>query len=77
MNEKCVRCGATQWLKADEILSDGKKLPKIEFVVHMMPNALIYKSPTQREVKPRFCGNCGAVEWFVENPQGLWKALNK
>ena len=48
-----------------------------EVTLEMQPKARLFKEPLTRPVRILVCGTCGALAFFAEDPELLWRAYQR
>ena len=64
----CPECGSTELVIADRVSAGDGNLC---VTVPKQPGAGFFSSRHASLVKAVFCGRCGYIKFFVENPQEL------
>ncbi len=81
-NMKCSRCGSDKIMPNLRIYDLGNEIGTLRtdwigIEVVGKPKALVFKESHQELVRATVCGDCGNVEFTVDNPKGLWETYTK
>lgn len=75
---KCSRCGSDKMMSDLRIHDIGKRrMDWIGIEIVARPGNLVFKESHKEFMRANVCGECGNVEFTVDNPKGLWETYTK
>jgi predicted nucleic-acid-binding Zn-ribbon protein len=76
----CPKCGSSTSIDGASITVPGRgdvRERGLTATVYKKPTALVFRGAVTRTLTARICGQCGYVEFFVEDPSGLMAAVER
>lgn len=75
MDTVCEKCGSTEIVSGVRIASGVDRFSSVPIaaVVYREPDALLLKQPVTFPISARICGECGHVEFCVEDPKAFFE----
>lgn len=70
----CARCGADAMIPNAFLVAKGYGTMGIQVGVNRRPEAKMMKRPVVVDASVSVCGECGAVQMEVTEPDTLWQA---
>jgi hypothetical protein len=71
----CSVCGSAKMIPNVQVVDTNENVSRdLQARVAQKPEALVFKEHVYRPLRAWICGDCGHVELFVPNPQGLYEA---
>ena len=69
---QCPKCGSSKIIPRARVLAHGQYSADVQVVIYGNPDALIFTDPHYGRLMADICGECGRVEFRVEDPQELY-----
>jgi hypothetical protein len=71
----CMRCGSNKSMAVPLVERSSSTLI-IPLVLRVLrnPRSMFFKKPFETPLVAWVCGDCGSVDVFAKDPQGLWQA---
>ncbi len=76
MERRRAACGSDRLMEGLHFSDSGEVYASLdhEVTLEMQPEARLFKEPLTRPVRILVCGACGAMLFFAEEPELLWRA---
>jgi hypothetical protein len=73
--KECAVCGSAKMIPDVQVVDKNENINReLQVCVAKKPDALIFRGQVYESVRAWICGECGHVEFFVQNPQELYEA---
>lgn len=79
MNKTCGKCGSDKIVPKVQVIDRGDHSVEgnLEVAIDENPDAFFFRERFRAGISARVCGNCGFVEFYVNNPDLLYSAHQK
>ena len=76
---KCPRCGSENIMPNLTVVDRVETLHDdyLAIEIDRKPDALVFKGTHRELLKATVCGECGNVDFTVDNPKGLWETYSQ
>ena len=69
---RCPKCGSSKIIPKARVIAHREHFGDVQVIVYGNPDALIFTDPLYGKLMAEICGDCGHVEWRVENAEELY-----
>lgn len=75
MEPRCAKCDSTKIIPDVQVFDQGQYSDgHLKVIIAEKPDALLFKKNKLTAVRAQVCGDCGHMEFLVQDPKMLYEA---